>query len=120
MKQAILLFCLFSRLTGEPFLVGTASGYAPFVSLNDQMDYEGFDIDVAKAIATELNRPLQLKDCGNMPSLMLALKQNKVDTLLWAISITEPRKKTFELIHYQGDTTESIPLIFWDTIIESH
>ncbi len=100
----------------EPFIVGTASGYAPFVSLNEQGKYEGFDIDLAEALSQKLNRKLVLKDLGSMPSLLLALKQGKVDALIWAISITEERQKTFEMVYYQGDLVESMPLIFWKTV----
>lgn len=100
----------------KPFIVGTTSGYAPFVSLNDKGEYEGFDIDVAKAIAKKLDRPLQIKDYGNMPSLMLALKQNKIDALIWAVSITEDRKSKFEMIHYQGEKADTVPILFWKQI----
>lgn len=100
----------------KPFVVGTTSGYAPFVSLNDKGEYEGFDIDIARKLAIKLKRPLELKDYGSMPSLMLALKQKKVDALIWAISITEDRKMHFEMIHYQGDRIDSVPLIFWRSI----
>lgn len=102
----------------KPFVVGTTSGYAPFVSLTDTGTYEGFDIDVAKELAKKLNRPLEFQDLGNMPSLMLALKQKKVDALLWAISITEERQNNFKMIHYQGDTIDTVPLIFWKELPE--
>ncbi len=117
----VTLACLVSAKSWalQPFIVGTTSGYAPFVSLNDRGGYEGFDIDVAKELARKLNRPLKLKDCGNMPGLMLALKQNKVDALIWAISITETRKKRFELIHYQGEKIDTVPLIFWGQVPEN-
>lgn len=38
------------------FIVGTAAGYAPFVSINQQGEYEGFDIDVANALAKQMER----------------------------------------------------------------
>ncbi|MCB1084988.1 MAG: transporter substrate-binding domain-containing protein, partial [Chlamydiia bacterium] len=97
----------------NPLVMGTASGYAPFVSLNEKGEYEGFDIDIANALAKKLNRPLEIKDYGTMPSLMLALKQKKVDAIIWAISMTEKRKASLEMIHYQGEKEETIPLVFW-------
>lgn len=121
----VMAFCLaivnlFAINTKEkPFVVGTTSGYAPFVTLNDKGEYEGFDIDVAKELAGKLNRPLELKDYGNMPSLMLALKQKKIDALIWAVSITEDRKTKFEIVHYQGDKIDTVPLIFWGQIPEN-
>ena len=71
-----------SNKEDAPFIVGTGSGYAPFVSLTNAGKIEGFDIDVAKEIALKLNHPLVLKDCGNMSSLMLALKQKKVNAII--------------------------------------
>lgn len=98
----------------ENFVVGTTSGYAPYVSINDEGDYEGFDIDMAKALADKLGRKLVIKDFGSMPALMLALKQNKADALIWAISITQDRQKQMAMIYYQGEKVTSMPLLFWE------
>lgn len=100
----------------QDLVVGTASGYAPFVSINNQGQYEGFDIDIAKAIANKLNRKLVIKDFGSMPALILALKQDKADLLIWSISITQERQKQMAMIYYQGEKTTSLPLLFWDKI----
>ena len=76
----------------EDLVVGTTSGYAPYVSINTEGEYEGFDIDIAKALADKLGRRLVIKDFGSMPALILAIKQNKADVLIWSISITQERK----------------------------
>jgi ABC-type amino acid transport substrate-binding protein len=57
----------------ETLTVGTTSGYAPYVSLDSQGQYEGFDIDFAKLVAERLNKKLVIKDLGSMPSLMIGL-----------------------------------------------
>lgn len=103
----------------ETFIVGTTSGYAPYVSLDSKGEYEGFDIDVAKLVAGKLGKKLVIKDLGNMPSLMLGLKQGKVDVLIWAISITEERQKHMEMIYYQGEKVTTMPLLFWKEIPEN-
>jgi ABC-type amino acid transport substrate-binding protein len=100
----------------KPLVIGTACGYAPFVSLNDNGEYEGFDIDVAKAIAKKLGRPLKIVNCGNMPSMMLSLKQKKVDLLIWALSITDARQKKVEMVYYQGEKIDSMPFVFWGEV----
>jgi polar amino acid transport system substrate-binding protein len=102
----------------KPLIVGTASGYAPYVSLDQNGQYEGFDIDVAELLAQKLGRKLVIKDFGSMPSLLLALKQNKADLLIWAISITEARLKTMEMVYYQGEKTAEMPFLFWNQIPE--
>ena len=73
-KYIYLLLCLFginlfavSKNDDGSLIVGTTSGYAPFVSLNEKGEYEGFDIDVGKELAKRLNRSFVIKDCGNMP-----------------------------------------------------
>lgn len=117
MKKIFLSLLFFASLAAEePFVIGTTSGYAPFVSLNTNGEYEGFDIDVAELVAQKLGRKLVIKDCGSMPSLMLALKQQKVDALIWAISITEERQKNMEMIYYQGEKVSEMPFLFWKEV----
>ena len=72
-----LLF--YSEKRGDVFVVGTAAGYAPFVSINANGIYEGFDIDFAHALASTMNITLELKDFGSMTSLFLALSTKKID-----------------------------------------
>lgn len=103
------------RSTNE-LIVGTAAGYAPFVSINPQGDYEGFDIDVAHALAQEMGKKLVIKDLGSMTSLFTALNQGSIDTIIWGLSITQDRLQKVAMIHYQGELTTSYPLIFWQNI----
>lgn len=103
----------------ETFTVGTTSGYAPYVSLDNKGQYEGFDIDLAKLVAEKLNKQLVIKDLGSMPSLMIGLKQRKVDAVIWAVSITEAREKQMEMIYYQGEKITTMPLLFWGKIPEN-
>lgn len=116
------IFCIFSIISfvsaalAEDLVVGTTSGYAPYVSINAEGEYEGFDIDIAKALADKLGRRLVIKDFGAMPALILAIKQNKADILIWSISITQERQKQMAMIYYQGEKTTSLPLLFWEKI----
>lgn len=106
----------FSNAIADDLIVGTTSGYAPYVSINAEGEYEGFDIDIAKALANKLGRRLVIKDFGSMPALILALKQNKADILIWSISITQERQKQMAMIYYQGEKTTSLPLLFWGEV----
>lgn len=110
------IFGFFSLLQAENFVVGTTSGYAPYVSLDEKGSYVGFDIDFAAALAKKLNRTLVIKDLGSMPSLFLALKQGKIDAIIWAISITQERQKQVEMIYYQGEKVTTLPMLFWNKI----
>ena len=119
---ATSIFYLFKKDTNpissneNELIIGTTSGYAPFVSLTPEGNYEGFDIDFAKELAKKLNKKLVIKDLGNMSSLFIALRQNKIDAIIWAVSITSERQKEFAMIHYQGDELKSLPLVFWKKI----
>lgn len=97
----------------ESFVVGMASGYAPYVSLNEQGEYEGFDVDLARLIAERMHRKLVLQDLGGMTSLLVALQKSKIDAIVWAMSITEERQKEMDMVYYQGDMTTDISLLFW-------
>lgn len=116
------IFCILSIISfasttiAEELVVGTTSGYAPYVSINAEGEYEGFDIDIAKALADKLGRRLVIKDFGSMPALILAIKQNKADALIWSISITQERQKQMAMVYYQGEKVTSLPLLFWEEI----
>lgn len=116
------IFCVLSIISfsstamAKDLVIGTTSGYAPYVSINTEGEYEGFDIDIAKALADKLDRKLVIKDFGSMPALILALKQNKADALIWAISITQDRQKQMAMVYYQGEKVTSLPLLFWEEI----
>jgi len=115
-----LILCLLmqkqqSRDESE-LIVGIAAGYAPFVSINAQGQYEGFDIDIAHALADQMGKKLVLKDLGSMTSLFMALDQGKIDLIAWGLSITQERLEKVAMIHYQGAVTDSYPLIFWKEI----
>jgi ABC-type amino acid transport substrate-binding protein len=100
----------------KAFIVGTAAGYAPWVSINEYGEYEGFDIDTIKAVAEKMNKKLVLADLGSMPSLFIALEQGTVDAIIWGLSITKDRTKNVAMIRYQGDAVSSFPLLFWGNI----
>lgn len=116
------IFCILSMISfasaifAQDLVVGTTSGYAPYVSINAEGEYEGFDIDIAKALADKLDRRLVIKDFGSMPALILAIKQNKADVLIWSISITQERQKQMAMIYYQGEKTTTLPLLFWGEV----
>ena len=119
LKQIICLFLALgasSQAEESPFIVGTTSGYAPYVSLNAKGEYEGFDIDVAHLVAERMHKKLVIKDLGSMPSLLMALQKKKIDAAIWAISITEERQKSMSMVYYQGEKVTELPFVFWKEI----
>jgi ABC-type amino acid transport substrate-binding protein len=107
------------EFVAKEFVVGTTSGYAPYVSLDEKGEYVGFDIDLATILSKKLQCSLKIKDFGSMPALMLALQQEKIDAIIWAVSITEERQKQIEMIYYQGEKVTKLPLLFWKKIPEN-
>lgn len=97
-------------------IIGTAAGYAPFASINEQGVFEGFDIDVANALADKLGKNIVLQDFGSMTALMLALDQGKIDAIIWGVTITDARLKKYAMVHYYGETIDTYPLVFWNSI----
>ncbi|MFA6066370.1 MAG: transporter substrate-binding domain-containing protein [Candidatus Babeliaceae bacterium] len=96
--------------------IGVASGYAPFISINTHNEYEGFDIDVAHALAQKMGKKLELLDLGSMTALFMALNQGSIDAIMWGLSITQERLKRVAMVRYQGELVTSYPLLFWGAI----
>jgi ABC-type amino acid transport substrate-binding protein len=115
-RKYITIYTIGGNQNKTTFVVGTAAGYAPFMSINEHGEYEGFDIDIAHAVAAKMGKVLEIKDLGSMTSLFMALDQGIIDAIIWGLSITEDRLKKVAMIHYQGETTTSYPLIFWKKI----
>jgi len=105
-----------SRKDDGTLIVGTAAGYAPWVSINERGEYEGFDIDVINAVAQKLNKKLVLKDLGSMTPLFLALEQGSIDAFIWGMSITQERLNKIAMVKYQGDEIPAYALLFWKEI----
>ena len=97
---------------GNEFIVGTAAQYAPWVSINEQGEYEGFDIDVAQALAKTMGKTLVIKDLGSMASLFMALEQGSIDVIMWGMSITKERLQRVNMVRYSGETITTYPLLF--------
>ncbi len=100
----------------DTLIIGTVGNYAPFVSMNAQGTYEGFDIDVAELLAKRMGKKLSIKDLGSMAPLFIALEQESIDAIIWALSITRSRLAKVAMIPYQGEKVSAYPLIFWKQI----
>jgi ABC-type amino acid transport substrate-binding protein len=114
-----ILYITFNNKTTQkesPLIIGITASYAPYISINEQGHYEGFDIDVAHALAEKLNRKIEFKDLGSMAPLMIALDQGSIDMIIWGLTITQERLEKIAMIHYQGQKTKTNPLIFWQTV----
>lgn len=104
-----------SRKQQDTLVLGTMSGWPPYVTINDKGQYEGLDIDLAQALAQKLNKKLEIQDMDTA-SLILALEQSKVDFIMTGLSITQERLQKIAMIPYQGEAITQLPLVFWKEI----
>lgn len=96
--------------------VGMMSGWAPFMNLGTNGTYEGFDVNIAQAIAQQLNKELELIDLGSLPALLLALAQGRIDCAMSGLDITTERLQRWDMIPYYGTGFDSFYMLFWQTI----
>lgn len=101
----------------DTITLGTMSGWPPYVSINNDAEYQGLDIDIANEIAKKLNKKLVIKDMDTA-MLMTALNQGKVDFAMTGLCITSDRLEKIMMVPYQGETITELPLVFWNKIPE--
>jgi len=130
MSKNIIIFTVLAALSGialflltpkvnyakeDTIILGTMSGWPPYVSLNNDGEYQGLDIDIAKEIAKRLNKKLIIKDMDTV-MLMTALSQGKIDFAMTGLCITHDRLQKIMMVPYQGETITELPLLFWNNI----
>lgn len=97
----------------KSIVFGMLPADAPFMSVNEQGSYEGFDVDVAYEIGKIVRRDIKIVDLG-MAELLIALDLQKIDALMCGFSITQERLQRLNLVHYQGTGVKTFPLVFWN------
>ncbi|MBM3886630.1 transporter substrate-binding domain-containing protein [Candidatus Dependentiae bacterium] len=100
----------------DSLVVGMMSGWPPFMAINNNGEFVGFDVDVAKELANKLNKKLVIKDFGSLAPLFLALEQGKIDIIMSGLDITKARQAKLTMIPYTGETIRSFSLLFWNKI----
>jgi len=100
----------------DTLVVGMMSGWPPYMSIDSQGQYVGFDVDVAKAIGKKLGKTIELKDMGSLATLFLALQQGKIDMILSGLDITQERQERMKLIPYTGQGITSLYIMFYQQI----
>lgn len=122
----LALGVMYNKSQSDPnvLVVGTESAFPPFEMLDAQGNLIGFDCDVIQAVARKLGKKVEFK-IMSFENLIVALQQKKVDLIIAAISITEPRKAALTLVPYHSNYCEgqdahckngTFPLVFWKSI----
>ena len=90
--------------------------WPPFMSIKPDGTYEGFDVDVAQAVADALGKKLEVIDMGTLAPLFIALEQNKIDLIFSGLDITQKRQQELIMVPYVGENITSLSLLFWKEI----
>ena len=101
--------------SSDTLIIGMMSGYPPFMSINNNGEAEGFDVDVAYALGKKLNKKIEIKDMS-LAELFVALEKNKIDILISGLNITKERLSKIAMVYYQGKPEETASILFWKTI----
>ncbi len=108
----LTLFGCSSSQENNSLTVGLQSGYPPYEYVDEHGAVVGFDVDIAQKIADSMNKKLVIKEMG-FDSLILGLKNHKIDLILSGMSITPERLKTIDMVPYHGDKVTDLQLLFW-------
>ena len=90
---AVIIFLLSAALqAAEPLRVGMELSYPPFESIGADGQPQGVSVEMARALAAELGRPLEIE---NIPftGLIPALKSGKIDLIISSMTATPERAK---------------------------
>lgn len=72
------------------WVVGTSPDYPPFEFVDENGEYAGFDIDLAKEVAKRLGKELKV-EALEFESLIEALKRGKIDAIISCMNPTPER-----------------------------
>jgi polar amino acid transport system substrate-binding protein len=84
-------------------VVGTSADYPPFEYVNENDEYDGFDIALIREIGDRLDLEVEIKDM-DFDGLIAALKAGQIDAIIAAMSATAERDEEvdFTINYYVG------------------
>ncbi|HBY06009.1 TPA: hypothetical protein DEG75_03620 [Candidatus Dependentiae bacterium] len=96
--------------------IGMMSGWPPYMSIDNQGRFVGFDVDLANKLGKKLGKPVEIRDFGSLAVLFLALEQGKIDMIFSGLDITQERLGRMELVPYTGENITFIYLVFYKRV----
>ena len=81
----------------DKIIVGTEAGFAPYEYMKGN-EVVGIDMDIAKAIADDMGKELEIKNM-DFDGALAAVASGKVDFVAAGVSIDEDRLKTMDFSH---------------------
>ena len=115
LAAVVLAAFAFPAFAAEKLVVGAYPANPPWEAKNETGEFEGFEVDLVRAIAMRLNRDVELQDLG-FQALFAATSSGRIDLAISTITITPERLKTqaFTQGYYDSDmalaAAEATPL----------
>lgn len=103
--------------TGE-LIMGTNADFPPFEFRNDQNEVDGFDVDIAKAIAAALGKELFIEDM-EFGGLTQALNSKRIDIAVAGMTITEKRLEEVNFSEPYYNAGQTVVVLEDETEIKS-
>ena len=95
--------------TVEPgkLIMSTNAAFPPYEMTTDSGEFEGIDIDTAKAIAEKLGLELQIDDM-DFDAALLAVQQGKSDMVMAGVTVTDERQNVMDFTDSYATGIQSI------------
>ena len=77
------------------YVIASDSSFAPFVFQNSSNQYTGIDMDLIKAIAEDQGFEIEITNPG-FDAAINAVQSGQADGMIAGMSVTDPRKETFD------------------------
>lgn len=100
MRTCLLLLlaaCLFlgSSCSRNTLVIGTDATYPPFETKDEKDQFTGVSIDMGKALAAKLGRPVEFRNI-NFDGLITALKSGSVDIVISSMTANDERRQSID------------------------
>ena len=90
----------------DKLIVSTEAGFAPYEYMKGD-EVVGIDMDIAKAIADEMGKELEIKNM-DFDGALLAVQQGKADFVAAGVSVNPEREEVMDFSHDYVNSTEVV------------
>lgn len=123
-KLLVALIVLLAALTGcaekkDTIVMGTNAAFPPFEFIGGKTGDEvvGFDVEIAKEIAKDLGKELEIEDM-EFDTLLTALNANKIDFVIAGMTINPKRAESINFSEPYYEATQAIVVKKGQSIIK--